>query len=94
MKAVLYILRFHGFGLTLSLTVMGFGVWGLFAYIPPVSSERDVILKAPYEVLAVHLVLIAFVIAGLVGLLRLISIATHYWSLFNSDGDRSIDGRP
>jgi hypothetical protein len=64
MKAVLYILRFHGFGLTVSLTVLGFGVWGLLAYMPPVSSERDVILKAPYEVLPVHFILIAFVVAG------------------------------
>jgi hypothetical protein len=28
MKAVLYILRFHGFGLTVSLTVLGFGEYG------------------------------------------------------------------
>jgi hypothetical protein len=47
--------------------VLGFGVWGLLAYMPPVSSERDVILKAPYEVLPVHFILIAFVVAGVVG---------------------------
>jgi hypothetical protein len=58
-----------------------------------VSSERDVILKAPYEVLPVHFILIAFVVAGVVGLLRLVSIATHYWALFNDDSEKTIDGR-
>lgn len=93
MKAVLYILRFHGLGLATSLTVLAFGIWGLFCYMPPESSEGDVVLKAPFEVLLVQLVLFAFVIVGIVGLLRLLSIAVQYWGLFNKDGEESVSGR-